>query len=74
MTYSSEEYQRNKAGYTRRMNTWIERHRDVHNATMRMVMKRHYANNKMKISEYKRTHYQWKKEVNRLMNLYTIYE
>ncbi len=74
MTYSKEEYQRSKVGYTRRMNTWIERNRDVHNANMRVVMKKHYENNKEKISEYKRIHYQWKKEVNRLMNMYTVYE
>lgn len=74
MTYSKEEYQRNKEGYTRRMNNWIGRNREVFNANMRVVMKRHYANNKEKVGEYKRIHYQWKKEVNRLMNMYTVYE
>ena len=74
MTYSKEEYQRNKEGYTRRMNTWIERHRDEHNANMRIVMKKHYLNNKEKIGEYKRNHYQWKKEVARLMNMYEVFQ
>ena len=74
MTYSKEEYQRNKEGYIRRKITWIERNREVHNANMRVVMKKHYDNNKEKISEYKRIHYQWKKEVTRLMNMYTVYE
>jgi hypothetical protein len=74
MTYSKEEYQRNKVGYTRRMNTWIERHRDEHNANMRVVMKRHYENNKDKIGEYKRLRYQWKTEVSRLMSMYAVFE
>ena len=56
------------------MNTWIERNRDIHNANMRVVMKRHYGNNKEKIGEYKRLRYQWKKEVSRLMSMYAVFE
>ena len=74
MTYNKEEYQLNKPAHLRRRNMWIERNREVHNANMRVVMKKHYENNKEKIGEYKRLYYQWKKEVNRLMNLYAVFE
>lgn len=74
MTYNKEEYELNKVGHIRRQNNWIARHRDEHNANMRVVMKRHYENNKEKIGEYKRLRYLWKKEVSRLMSMYTVYE
>ena len=72
--YDKEIYQKYKATSLRCNKVWVSNNREHYNDLMKTVMKKHYINNKDKISAYKKQLYQYKKEVNRMMGMYSVYE
>jgi hypothetical protein len=78
MAYSKENYERTKAARIIANNKWRAKQgdefKDYLRGLIRTSTQKHYYKNQDKISDYKKQHYQWKKEVARLMNLYSVYE
>ena len=48
---------------------YVERHREKINASMLIIVKKHYANNKEKVLEYKRRYYIMKKAMEQFRNI-----
>lgn len=63
-----------KEANTKYCRNWRKNNREYYNGLMRNIMKSNYEKDKDKISTYKKQHYQWKKEVARVMGVYSIYE
>ena len=48
---------------------YVERHREKINASMLIIVKKHYANNREKILEYKQKYYIMKKAMEQFRNI-----
>ena len=77
MAYSKENYERTKEARIIANKKWQskqgEEFKEYVRAITRTSVQKHYLQNKEKLRDYKKHHYQWKKEVAQLMNLYNVF-